>query len=93
MSGYGHLSDEELRAIGRLRCLVPGCGRTHKCGPDIEQTICGRHWRLADRRLRLLMTKVERKARRIGWTMALVRLHDRLWVQATSQAIERAMGL
>ena len=93
MSGYGHLADDELRAIGRLRCVVPGCGRTHKCGTEIEATICGPHWRLADRRLRRLMTQVERKAKRIGWTMALLRLHDRLWQTCTRQAIERAMGL
>jgi hypothetical protein len=93
VSGYAHLSDDRLRAIGRLRCLVPGCGRTFKCGPEVRSTICGKHWRLADQRHRLLMSKVHRKAKRAGWSMALVRLHDRLWRLCSSQAIERAMGL
>jgi hypothetical protein len=93
MTGYARLSDAELRAIGRQRCLVPGCGRTFKCEAAIEETICGKHWRLADRRDRLLMTRVHRKAKRLGWSMALIRLHDRLWAKCSTQAIDRAMGL
>lgn len=93
MSGYGHLSDEELRSIGRMRCLVPGCGRTHKVEPHIVATICGRHWRLGDKRRRVLHGAVHRKAKRVGWTQALLRLEGHLWTAVTSQAIERAMGL
>lgn len=93
MTGYSHLADQELRALGRLRCLVPGCGRTFKVEAHVEETICGRHWRFADRRSRLLLSRVHRKAKRVGWSMALVRLADRLWLKCKTQAIERAMGL
>lgn len=94
MTGFAHLSDGELRGLGRLRCLVPGCGRTHKVEPHIEATICGKHWRLADRRLRLLMTRVQRKAkRRGGWSAQLLALEARLWQRCTAQAIERALGI
>jgi hypothetical protein len=93
VSGYAHLSDADLRAAGRLRCLVPGCGRTFRCGPEVLETICGRHWRLADQRQRRLLARVRRKAKRAGWTIALARLHDTLWAKCSTQAIERAMGL
>lgn len=93
MTGYAHLGNEELRAIGRLRCLVPGCGRTFKCEPHVEETICGKHWRLADRQPRALLSKVHRKAKRVGWSMSMVRLHDRLWLKCRTQAVERAMGI
>lgn len=90
--GYAHLGDEELGRIGRLRCSVPGCGRTFRVD-DCEEVICGRHWRLADRRLRQLVTKVLIKGRRHGWPDRLLRLHGRLWQKGKAQAIERAMGL
>lgn len=77
---------------GRMRCCVPGCGRTFK-DEGHSEIICGKHWRLADRRLRQLMTRVRRKARRIGWTAQLTALDNRLWSKARDQAIERAMGL
>ena len=77
---------------GRQRCCVPGCGRTFK-DEGHQEIICGRHWRLADRRVRDLMTKVRRKARRIGWTPQLIRLDGVLWAKGRDQAIERAMGL
>lgn len=93
MTGYAHLSDDELRALGRLRCVVPGCGRTFRAD-GCEEVICGKHWRLADRRLRQLVTRVRAKARRRGgWSPRLLSLDDRLWRKGKGQAIERAMGL
>lgn len=91
--GYAHLSDDELHAIGRLRCLVPGCGRTYKRDGDEGEVICGRHWRLADRKLRQLVSRVRAKARRRGWSDSLLALDHRLWMKGREQAIERAMGL
>lgn len=93
MTGFAHLSDNDLRRLGRLRCVVPGCGRTFRVEPYIEETICGKHWRLADRRLRRLDMAVRRKARRIGWTPRLLFLDHALWLKGKAQAIERAMGL
>ena len=77
---------------GRQRCCVPGCGRTYRDEGHVE-IICGKHWRLADHRLRVLITKIRRKARRLGWTPHLVSLDNRVWNRARDQAIERAMGL
>ena len=78
---------------GRLRCSVPGCGRTFKVEEGVDEVVCGKHWRLADLRLRRLVTKVRRKARKLGWSDALLRLDHKLWNRGREQAIERAMGL
>lgn len=78
---------------GRIRCCVPGCGRTFKREGDEEEVVCGKHWRLADARLRRVITMVRRKARRLGWSHALACTHDRLWYKCRDQAIERAMGI
>lgn len=78
---------------GRLSCCVPGCGRTFRIERSETEVMCGKHWRQADRRLRLLITKVRRRARRRGWPHWLVEMHNRLWVKGRNQAIERAMGL
>lgn len=78
--------------VGRLRCCVPGCGRTFKVD-DSDEVICGKHWRLADLKLRRLVTKVRRRAKRVGWSHQLQALDNRLWLKGKSQAIERAMGI
>lgn len=77
---------------GRMRCCVPGCGRTFKDEGHLE-IMCGKHWRLADRRLRRLLTRVRRAARRRGWNRQLYLLDKRIWAKARDQAIERALGL
>lgn len=77
---------------GRMRCIVPGCGRTYKDEGN-DEIICGKHWRLADVRWRRLMMRVRRKAKRVGWTGSLLALDHRLWVRCRDQAIERAMGI
>jgi len=92
MTGYAHLSDSELSRLGRLRCGVPGCRRTFRAD-GCDERVCGRHWRLADRRLRRLVTKVRAKARRLGWSAQLIALDQRLWTKGKAQVIERAMGL
>jgi uncharacterized protein YecT (DUF1311 family) len=78
---------------GRVRCCVPGCGRTFKEELVGEEVICGKHFRLADRRLRQLIAHLRRKARRVGWTEDLWERDQRLWQKVRDQAIERAMGL
>lgn len=90
MTGYTRLNDDELFALGRRRCVVPGCGRTFQARGEV---ICGKHWRLADRRLRQLVNKVRAKGRRRGWPGWLLDLDERLWQKGKAQAIERAMGL
>lgn len=82
----------------RLKCLVPFCG--HSRGDRRGQSpnrpgmewICGDHWRLTDRRTRLLLFRVRRKMKRFG-PDHLLALHSRLWVKLRTQAIERAAGL
>lgn len=47
----------------RVRCCVPGCRRTFKRrNPDSwdETVMCGRHWRLAPKRLRRRSTRLLR---------------------------------
>lgn len=84
-------------APGRIRCLVPFCGRTFKkkAGDD-EEALCGLHWRLADKakrqRLRVIYrawqkseadSLVQHRAAELWW---------RQWEEIKAQAIERAMG-
>lgn len=77
----------------RTLCQVPYCKRTRHGDPRLQQWICAEHWRQTDRRTRLLFFRVNRKARRFGWTASLERLHGRLWVKLRDQAIEAAAGL
>lgn len=78
---------------GRMRCCIIGCGRTGKVEPNIVTLICGKHWRLADVRLRRLVTRIERKAKRVGWTPQLLRAHHRLFEKCHAQAQERSLGI
>jgi hypothetical protein len=78
---------------GRVRCCVPGCGRTFKEG-DYSEIVCGKHWRLGDQRLRRLHCRIRRKAKKhVGWTPQLVRLEYRVWQKLRDQIIERSMGI
>jgi hypothetical protein len=92
MTGFAHLTDDELARLGRQRCCVPGCRRTYR-DDGYSEIMCGKHWRLADRKLRRLVTRVLVKGGRRGWPDRLLLLHDRLWQKGKAQAIERAMGL
>lgn len=85
---------------GRIPCLVPGCDRTSpdhtKDGTPIIETICGKHFRMADKhqiaRYRKLWHIVERRA---GYPIA-ERAHGlagEVWQTIRKQAIERAMGI
>jgi len=78
----------------RLPCLVPGCRRTlAPADPAHTEGLCAKHWPMADKRRRALLARVRRKARRLGWTPALIRLEARLWAICKAQAIERALGI
>lgn len=79
---------------GRLPCLVPGCRRTLKPGEaDHSEGICAKHWPSTSKRHRALLSKVRRKAKRIGWTPQLSRLEARLWDRLKTEAIEIGVGL
>lgn len=77
----------------RLNCCVPFCRRSaaQESFPECTEYLCGRHYSLVDKRLRLRRAKVKRlrprfpnRARDVDW---------RLWTLAKAQAIERAGGL
>lgn len=77
---------------GRIRCLVPGCGRTFKVERDIAFTICGKHWRLAPKAWRLRFTKFDRRWKktrdeRIGW------LANYIWHRCARRAVDVALGI
>lgn len=77
---------------GRQGCVIVGCGRTF---PDTGHTatICAKHWRLGDRRMRRLMRLIEARARRTGWNARLLAMHHRGFWKIVGQAQERSMGL
>ena len=80
----------------RIPCIVPWCCRTvaSKNLPAAHcESICGRHWRLVDPRVKWILRRIRAKARKIGWTPTLQLLEHRNWIRAKRQAIERAMGI
>lgn len=79
-------------ASGRIRCCVPGCGRTFKHEGETE-VICGKHWRSADKWRRAILTQLRRKYQRHGLSDREAWLFDRLWDKCRAQAIERSFGL
>lgn len=67
---------------GRIPCCIPGCRRTFKREPDDAEevrVICGRHWRMADTRLRNRHKQLLRRYRKL----------DRMWARR-HLAIERS---
>lgn len=79
----------------RIACQVIGCGRTingAKIAPNAEW-ICADHWRLVDRRTKLMLTRIKRKRNRLADPCLLTALGNKVWDRAKAQAIERAMGI
>ena len=88
-----------MRQIGpdRIRCLVPGCGRTAKRLTDEGEhmeIICGKHFRLSDKHQRRRYAKLYKIAMsgRAGSEKAYD-LAEHIWPIIKRQAIERAMGI
>lgn len=77
---------------GRLRCCIMGCGRTFK-DEGHNETMCMKHWRLADKRLLARARKIERFAKRRGWSDRALALHHTIWLQIRDQAQSRSLGL
>lgn len=79
----------------RICCEVPGCGRTaseREYGEGCE-IICGKHYRLADKSLRQLLTKIRQRTTRYGQTEARYLADNAIWKRIRRQAVERAMGV
>lgn len=68
----------------RIPCLVPHCRRGTRRFPDGE-FICGKHWPLVSRKLKLLMRKAKRRQK---WQLCAT-----IWRKMRRQAIEGAFGL
>lgn len=79
----------------RVPCCVPFCRRTYRDddGSCVE-AICGKHFRLADKNLRIKLTKCRRQVRTGKRSLERGRkLDDYLWGKIKKQAIERAAGI
>lgn len=77
---------------GRQACIIVGCSRTFRDEGHNAQ-ICAGHWRMADKRLRRLMRRLEASGRRLGWNEARLHMHHRGFWLVVQQAQERSMGL
>lgn len=92
---------------GRIPCCVPFCGRTARDeGIEGQEIICGKHWRLADRRLTRRFKRFRRAvdaamelppesycARAQARIVRRLRLCQKLWCEIKRQSIERAVGI
>lgn len=89
----------------RLLCCVPFCRRTRADDGDFVEWMCGDHYRLVDRRLKTLRSRIRRRCEKIvrgadyrrGWVhLRVTRAHhtdNLLWDRMKRQAIERAAGI
>ena len=76
----------------RAGCVVPLCRRTFKVDAHCE-ILCGKHWRGAPKRDRLLHQRIMRKINRIGLTPQLQRLENKVFARIKIAAIEAAFGI
>lgn len=86
----------------RIRCCVPYCRRTFKRSADHDdetETMCGKHYRLADPLLRAKRSTINRRRtaalNRMNWPLVdrLTRISNFMWRKIKRQAIERALGI
>lgn len=81
---------------GRVRCEVPGCGRTFKLNPPYVRVICGKHWRAIPPWMRWRMKKLRRLVTGLYMTPQYGkadRLAGEWWDKCRDRAIEIAMGI
>jgi hypothetical protein len=80
--------------LGRLPCIIEGCGRTYRLEADesyATRVVCGRHWRMSPRYMRDAVRRVSRIAAKRGWDDTLYERHSRLWdrcIRAVHQALD-----
>lgn len=82
------------RHVGRNPCAVDGCIRTRAGDrPALGLHLCGRHWRLVPREMRLVHNRIWRLVRKSsGWTDLLLARYWRTWWRICRAANERARG-
>jgi hypothetical protein len=88
---------------GRSPCVVIGCRRTFKSEGGASEFICGKHFRLADKRVLRAFRKLCRATKGIdydnapperqAWLRRKFAQEDRLWDRIKRQATERAVGI
>lgn len=78
----GHKAIRCAKHVGRLPCIIEGCGRTFKMDPGEGYSVvtcCGRHWRMAPRYMRDRARFLRKKAEKMGWGGRAGRLHHIAW--------------
>lgn len=80
--------------VGRNPCVVEGCSRT--CAgrhPNLSSYICGRHWKLVPRSMKLVYSRIWRLQKKSGgWTDTLIARYWRIWPRIVSVAVNKARG-
>jgi len=82
--------------IGRCGCIVPLCRRSFKLERGASwdvKVMCGRHWRMAPKRMRDATARARRRALRSGWAPRESAAFVRLWMRTARAAIEATFGL
>lgn len=80
--------------IGRNPCLIEGCGRTRAATrPNLTGFICGTHWKLVPRDMRLVYNRIWRLQKKSGgWTDLLVHRYWRIWARICTAAVKASRG-
>lgn len=73
---------------GRIPCSVPFCGRTasRERFPDASEIICGKHWRMADKKVRRFKTKADRAYERADARCKAIEAEGYEFAKAQGQA-------
>jgi hypothetical protein len=84
----------------RIPCVVPFCRRTAPYDEDRahQEIICGKHWRMIDRRWRRRHTFISRiltklEPAEVKNPRKVLRVAEKIWAACKRQAIERAAGI
>lgn len=88
----------------RLACCIPFCGRTFKNDrkgtpwPKGSEVVCGKHWRLADKSLRVSFRRLSRLIKRIPDDrprvgVMVTKRANAVFERIKSQVTERAAGI
>ncbi len=86
----------------RVNCCVPFCRRGSTKWPVPYELICGEHYRMADKALRMKRARVRRKLVKLGeldavncrsLTERACRIDNLFWARIKRQATERALGI
>lgn len=86
----------------RVNCCVIGCRRGSTKWPVPYELLCGEHYRMADKALRMKRARVRRKLAKLGeldtvagqsLTERAARIDSLFWVRIKRQATERSLGI